>query len=154
MKYRVITYRSRKLKHSTMIFDDLGADDSAPISGFDDVDDEDEYDDDEEEVRLTRRERRAQKKQLKKEKKENEKKFRVGDEEYNEDDFDPEEVEDMRASEMMNKDGFYDPLEPIDSGEERVREKKSARTYLIIGAATLVVVGIIIFSIMFIMNNT
>lgn len=152
MKYRVITYRSRKLKNSTIIFDDLGTEDSAPISGFDEIDDE-EDDDDEEEVRLTRRERRAQKKQLKKEQRENEKKFRVGDEEYNEDDFDPEDVEDMRASEMMNKDGFYDPLEPIDSGEERVREKKSSKTYFIIGGATLVVLGIIIFSVIFLVNN-
>ena len=153
MKYRVITYRSRKLKHSTIIFDDLGAEDSAPISGFDDAEDEIE-EDDEEEVRLTRRERRAQRKQLKKEQKENEKKFRIGDEEYNEDDFDPEDVEDMRASEMLNKDGFYDPLEPIDSGEEKVREKKSMQTYLIIGGATVLVLGIIIFSIMFMIHHT
>ena len=153
MRYRVITYRSRKLKRNTILIDEMGAGDSGPVSDFEDLD-EDEYDDDDEDVLLTRRERRAQKKQLKKEQRENAKKFRVGDEEYNEDDFDPEDVEDMRASELMNKDGFYDPLEPIDSSEEHINQNKSTKTFLMIGAAVAVFIGVLIFSIVFVMKMT
>lgn len=52
---------------------------------------------------------------------------------YDEDDYDPDELEDINADKLLNADGFYNPLEPVDSGE--VRKKTTVDKKLLLAIA-------------------
>lgn len=139
--YRLITYRSRKLKHATLPL--YETDDEITLSGYQPDRaslDEDELPD--EAVKLTRKERRAQKKQLKAARKEAVKTYIIDGEEVDEDDLTEEEWAEIRASEMINTDSFYDALEPVDSGEVvQVKRKLSKQMVLVIGMV-IICIGI------------
>lgn len=139
--YRLITYRSRKLKHTTLpLYEE---DEETTLSGYQPDRaslDEDELPD--EAVKLTRKERRAQKKQLKAARKEAVKTYIIDGEEVDEDDLTEEEWAEIRASEMINTDSFYDALEPVDSGEAvQVKRKLSKQMVLVIGMV-IICIGI------------
>ena len=139
--YRLITYRSRKLKHTTLpLYEE---DEETTLSGYQPDRaslDEDELPD--EAVKLTRKERRAQKKQLKTARKEAVKTYIIDGEEVDEDDLTEEEWAEIRASEMINTDSFYDALEPVDSGEAvQVKRKLSKQMVLVIGMV-IICIGI------------
>lgn len=139
--YRLITYRSRKLKHTTLpLYEE---DEETTLSGYQPDRaslDEDELPD--EAVKLTRKERRAQKKQLKAARKEAVKTYIIDGEEVDEDDLTEEEWAEIRASEMINTDSFYDALEPVDSGEVvQVKRKLSKQMVLVIGMV-IICIGI------------
>ena len=139
--YRVITYRSRKLKHSTVrLYEE---DEVLSLSG--EEPDGDDLSDDEPESKMSFRERRAQKKQLKAAQKETSKTYVIDGEDVDEEDLTEEERAEIKASQMINKDSFYDALEPLDSGEAtKVKRKLSKETILIIGMIIIcVVIGVV-----------
>ena len=125
--YQVITYRSRKLKEKTIVIKAEGI-----PSALSDGEDE----------KLSFKERRELKKELKKARKE---KFKdlIGTDEYEEKDFNPEEIEDIKASASLNSDSFYDALDPIDIGEPKDKRTIEGKKILIFAG---LVVGLIIVS--------
>jgi hypothetical protein len=137
MRYRIIVYRSRKLQDDFVPFDDTGPDeDGVEAYGTDDVEEA------EPEEKMTRAQRRAQKKEMKKQRRANAHLMKIGDQEIDPRDYDPEDIEDMRANAALNTDGFYDILEPIDEGDEKEIKKVDKKKFLllipIIGAVVLV----------------
>ncbi|MBR5357534.1 MAG: hypothetical protein IK121_11525 [Lachnospiraceae bacterium] len=95
-----------------------------------------------EDEKLSFKERRELKKELKKARKE---KFKdlIGTDEYEEKDFNPEEIEDIKASASLNSDSFYDALDPIDIGEPKDKRTIEGKKILIFAG---LVVGLIIVS--------
>lgn len=147
MKYRTITFRSRKLKYDVLPEGDYGDDET--VSLIKDEPDEEAAPEHEKEKKLSGKERRAIKKQLKKDRKEK-KYLKTLDngEIVNEREYDPEELDDLRISAILNKDGFYDALEPFDFGQSEQKErhrKDLGKNAMIIGALVLIGLGAIIY---------
>ena len=136
--YQVITYRSRELKVNKIPL--TGEEVSSPTS--DNKDDE----------KLTFKEKRALKKELKKAKQAEFAKL-SGMDEYTEDDFNPEEVEDMRVASILNNDSFYDALEPIDLNEPKNKKTQDPKKILLVAGVVLLMFAVSIISIIFMVGN-
>ena len=110
-----MTFRSRKLKKTILLEEDMESD--GLIELVEDVQSE-EKEDLEKEEKLSRKERKARNKQLRKDRKAQKHLHTLENGDVvDETEYDPEELEDLRISAILNKDGFYDALEPIDLGQ-------------------------------------
>ena len=143
--YYVITYRSRQLKrhHNTV---SVNESDGLERLEFDNIDDEEDNDVSSADKKLTRKERKQLKKQLKESELANEKIYIIDGEEVSEEDLTDYERAEIRSENLINKDSFYDALEPFDSDEVTTQKKKfNNKSVLIIGGGVLVIVGSIIY---------
>lgn len=141
MRYRIIVYRSRKLLDDFIPFDDTGpGEDEAEVF---ETYEADEMEDAEPDEKMTRAQRRAQKKEMKKQRRANAHLMTIGEQKIDPREYDPEDIEDMQANAIVNGDGFYDILEPIDIGEEKEIQKVDRKKFLllipIIGVVILVI---------------
>lgn len=123
--YRVITYRSIPLKKNTFSIDGYAATEDS-VANFD-----------------------AEKPKKKKKQKEEEKTYIIDGVEVREEDLTPDEKLDMEANAILNTDGFYDPLLPLDYYEEEEESSGNGKKVnkgaiaAIIGVTLLLVGGII-----------
>lgn len=147
MRYRIIIYRSRKLRDDFIPFDS-----AAPEDFFEEPEEESFSGDDEPEEKMTRAQRRAQRKEMKRQRRANAHLVEIGDKTVDPREYDPEDIEDMKASAEVNRDGFYDILEPIDIGEERDVQKMDRRKYLLLIPIVGVLAAIIFFGFRFVLR--
>ena len=94
--YRVITYRSRPLKVSTFPIDDITATDE-PVADFD------------EEINSKKKKKKKKTKDIP-----DEQTYIIDGVEVSEEDLTFDERLDMEANALLNSDGFYSPLQPLD----------------------------------------
>lgn len=94
--YRVITYRSKLLKKTTYSYDEISAADDS-VADFDDF----EYEE-------------IEKKSKKKKKQKEEQIYEIDGEAVREEDLSVDEKLDMEANALLNVDGFYNALLPLD----------------------------------------
>lgn len=128
--YKLITYRSRRLESN---YSEKLPTGSMLVGSFNEIVEEI---DDEPERKLTRKERKAQKKKLKEyEEQSNVKTYIIDGEEVEEGDLTEEELASIRASEMINKDSFYDALEPLDNGEYTTVKRRDKKMLIVLGGA-------------------
>lgn len=149
---RIATYRSRKLRvneieiYPAEFFSAGGFDleeilaSSEPCKEIDNSIDK----------RLTRKQKKALKKQIEEAKRIKENKlYELHGEEIFEEDLTDEELAEIKASEIINQDCFYDALMPIDDGEEAIEQekRKDRKTMLILGTviSITVFIGLMIF---------
>ena len=118
--YRVITYRSRPLKVSTFSIDDDAATDSS-VAAFD-------------EENIESVENKSKKKQK------DEKTYIIDGVEVSEEDLTIDEKLDLEANAILNADGFYNPLLPLDYFEEEEENKPQKASPLMIVAVVAVTV--------------
>ena len=137
--YKLITYRSRRLESN---YSEKLPTGSMLVGSFNEIIEEIE---DEPERKLTRKERKAQKKKLKEyEAQSNVKTYIIDGEEVEEGDLTEEELASIKASEMINKDSFYDALEPLDNGEYTTVKRRDKKMLIVLGGAfgTILVVAL------------
>ena len=128
--YKLITYRSRRLESN---YSEKLPTGSMLVGSFNEIIEEI---DDEPERKLTRKERKAQKKKLKEyETQSNVKTYIIDGEEAEEGDLTDEELASIKASEMINKDSFYDALEPLDNGEYTTVKRRDKKMLIVLGGA-------------------
>ena len=128
--YKLITYRSRRLESN---YSEKLPTGSMLVGSFNEIIEEIE---DEPERKLTRKERKAQKKKLKEyEAQSNVKTYIIDGEEVEEGDLTAEELASIKASEMINKDSFYDALEPLDNGEYTTVKRRDKKMLIVLGGA-------------------
>lgn len=145
--YKIVTFRSRQLKYTDYICDEysfeLDEDSMYPPL---------EEDEDGTDRKLTRKERKAQKRKIKEAKKKAKKKehydednvktYIINGEEVAVEDLTAVERAMIRADEELNKDGFYDGLEPFDNDETEVFVKTSHRKlFVLLAVIAIVVIG-------------
>ena len=127
--YKLITYRSRRLESN---YSEKLPTGSMLVGSFNEIIEEI----DEPERKLTRKERKAQKKKLKEyEEQSNVKMYIIDGEEVEEGDLTDEELASIKASEMINKDSFYDALEPLDNGEYTTVKRRDKKMLIVLGGA-------------------
>lgn len=138
--YRTITFRSRKLK-TDIIAEDLNGSirflsqdelEYSPL-GEDEIDREPDQETDGKAGKLTRQELEEDDEARRKTQEESGQDESGDENDYDEDDYDPDELEDINADKLLNADGFYNPLEPIDSGEIRKKASVDKKLLLAIG---------------------
>ena len=123
--YRVITYRSKPLKKNTIIIEE-----DFSSSDFDEP-------------------KKKRKRDI------DEKTYLIDGVEVREEDLTPDEKLDIESNALVNGDGFYTPLQPIDAyftTEETQENKKSNNALkigLVIGAAVILLAGMIALMIKF-----
>ena len=122
--YRVITYRSRPLKKNTIKLEATGT----PVAAFDEPVKQsgNKNATDIKAEKKTRKELRQEKKELKAQKKsEREKIYIIDDVEVREEDLTADERADIEANAILNIDGFYTALKPLDYYEnEEIKNNK------------------------------
>lgn len=126
--YRIITYKSKPLKKSTIILEE-----DSTSSDF-----SDNY-----------IEEKPKKKQKKQKKKPDEVTYLIDGVEVSEEDLTIDERLDIESAALLNQDDFYTPLKPVDAflegGEEVAEKKKSGNGWkigVIIGVTFLLLGGI------------
>ena len=120
--YRVITYRSKLLKKSTYTFDEISAMDYS-IAAFDEPE--------------------SGKKKKKKKKEVEEQVYEINGEKVREEDLSIDEKLDMEAEALLNVDGFYDALLPLDYFEnEQAGDTPKKKTNVL--GIVLVILGTVI----------
>lgn len=120
--YRVITYRSKLLKKNTIPidFDELATDSS--VADF------------------------AEEKQPKRKKSKNkpdEKTYFIDGVEVREEDLTADEKLDLEANALLNGDGFYTPLLPLDYYDEENQTEGKKTNVLMVAAVVLVTVALL-----------
>lgn len=122
--YRVITYRSRPLKKSTYPLD--AADSAAPFG--------------EDKNTEKKKPKKETKEKKKKKEKPEEKTYIIDGVEVREEDLTQDERADIESNSVLNQDGFYDPLPPLDVYDTVEKEKKGTNKLKIIGVVAVMVV--------------
>lgn len=145
--YRVITYRSKLLKKTAYSIEELSAAGN-PVADFDDFN---EY-----EKNIDKQSKKAKKNKKEKKPKENiengdslefenkERTYIIDGVEVNEEDLTYDEKIDMEANALLNGDGFYTPLLPLDYYERESKtttEKKP--NALLMGVVIFVTIAIV-----------
>ena len=147
--YKIVTFRSRQLKYTDYIYDGESFElDEKAMSPL--LEEDEELD-----RKLTRKERKAQKRKIKEAKKkakrkdsandeygDNVKIYIINGEEVAVDDLTAAERAMIRADEELNKDGFYDGLEPFDNDEtETFVKAKHGKLFILLVAIAITAVG-------------
>lgn len=136
--YRTITYRSKALKNKTIFIYD-SPEEAADVSVASSAESE-----------KTEKPVKAEKKKKRKEKSE-EVTYIIDGVEVREEDLTEDERADLRSEALLNTDGFYTPLKPLDyeEPEEEETETKSSNKKMIgmiavIAVAVIMVAGVIV----------
>lgn len=127
MSYYAITFKSKELRKNKIY-----------ITEYDDIEDFEAENAQESEIKMSRSERRAQKKQLKAERNRQQNTenlagnvYIINGEEVAEEDLTKDERADIEASNLLNQDHFYDPIDPIDWGVKTKVKKKIQPIYIV-----------------------